>query len=128
MKAEASLLAHARSDTTGSVLVHRLTCKTWVACAELEHFRQVAMSAADGPKKAIWQQHKQAADLAFKHNKYPEAAASYTKVIIALNDDREQRPAVADRAKVYANRSLACYKMADFKEALKDAQVAGTIQ
>ena len=85
------------------------------------------MSAADGPVTAIWQQHKEAADVAFKHNNYPEAAASYTKVIIALNDEKEYRPAVADRVKVYANRSLACYKMADFKEALKDAQVAGTI-
>lgn len=84
------------------------------------------MSAADGPTTPIWQQHKQAADLAFKHNKYPEAAASYSKVIIALNEDRDQRPAVADRVKVYANRSLASYKMADFKEALKDAQIAGT--
>lgn len=83
------------------------------------------MSAADGPITPIWQQHKQAADLAFKHNNYPEAAANYTKVIIALNEDRDQRPAVADRVKVYANRSLACYKMADFKEALKDAQIAG---
>ena len=57
---------------------------------------------------------------------YPDAAANYTKVIIALNDHKSTRPAIADRVKVYANRSLACYKMADFKEALKDAQVAGT--
>ncbi len=82
------------------------------------------MSAADAAT-AIWQQHKQAADLAFKHGNYPEAASNYTKVIIALNDDRSSRPAVSDRVKVYANRSLACLKMADFKEALKDAQIAG---
>ena len=83
------------------------------------------MSAADDSVPS-WQQHKGAADLAFKHGNYPEAAANYTKVIIALNDDMSTRPAVADRVKVYANRSLACLKMADFKEALKDAQVAGT--
>lgn len=82
------------------------------------------MSAVDVPT-AVWQHHKGMADLAFKHGNYPEAAASYTKVIIALNDDKSTRPAVADRVKVYANRSLACLKMADFKEALKDAQVAG---
>lgn len=82
------------------------------------------MSAADAAT-AIWQQHKQAADLAFKNGNYPEAASNYTKVIIALNDDRSSRPAVSDRVKVYANRSLACLKMADFKEALKDAQIAG---
>ena len=82
------------------------------------------MSVADGDTP-IWLQHKQAADLAFKHNHYPEAAANYTRVIIALNED--QKPAVADRAKVYANRSLASYKMADFKEALKDAQMAGEL-
>ena len=82
------------------------------------------MSAADAPA-AVWQHHKGMADLAFKHGNYPEAAANYTKVIIALNDDKSTRPAVADRVKVYANRSLACLKMADFKEALKDAQIAG---
>lgn len=84
------------------------------------------MSSADEPKP-VWQHHKQAADLAFKHGNFPEAAANYTKVIIALNDDKSTRPAIADRVKVYANRSLACYKMADFKEALKDAQVAGNL-
>ncbi|KAL0034072.1 hypothetical protein WJX79_007204 [Trebouxia sp. C0005] len=81
------------------------------------------MSAADADT-ALWQQHKQAADLAFKNGNYPEAASNYTRVIIALNDDRSSRPAVSDRVKVYANRSLACLKMADFKEALKDAQIA----
>ena len=82
------------------------------------------MSAADAGK-AIWQEHKQAADLAFKNGNYPEAARNYSNVIIALNDDRSSRPAVTDRVKVYANRSLACLKMADYKEALKDAQIAG---
>lgn len=76
----------------------------------------------------IWQQHKQTADLAFKNGNYPEAASNYTKVIIALNEDRSSRPAVSDRVKVYANRSLACLKMADFKESLKDAQIAGAAQ
>ena len=82
------------------------------------------MSAAD-EDKAIWQKHKQAADQAFKTGNYSEAARNYSKVIIALNDDRSSRPAVSDRVKVYANRSLACLKMADYKEALKDAQIAG---
>lgn len=81
--------------------------------------------SADDAATAIWQQHKQAADLAFKHGNYPEAASNYTKVIIALNEDRSSKPAVSDKVKVYANRSLACLKMADFKEALKDAQIAG---
>lgn len=84
------------------------------------------MSSADEPV-AVWQHHKQAADLAFKHGKFPDAATKYTKVISALNDDKSTRPAIADRVKVYANRSLACHKMGDFKEALKDAQVAGKL-
>ena len=83
------------------------------------------MSAADA---TIWQQYNQTADLAFKNGNYPEAASNYTKVIIALNEDRSSRPAVSDRVKVYANRSLACLKMADFKESLKDAQIAGASQ
>ena len=85
------------------------------------------MSAADA-NLAIWQQHKQAADLAFKHGNYPEAAANYSKVIIALNEDSTSKAAVSDRVKVFANRSLACLKMADFKEALKDAQIAGKLR
>ena len=84
------------------------------------------MSSADEPM-AVWQHEKQAADLAFKHNKFNEAAAHYTKVIKALNDDKSTRPAIADRVKVYANRSLAYCKMGDFKEALKDAQEAGKL-
>ena len=79
----------------------------------------------DDEPTAVWQQHKQAADLAFKHDNFPEAAANYTKVIIDLNDHKSERPAIADRVKAFANRSLACLKMADYKEALKDAQVAG---
>ena len=83
------------------------------------------MSSADEPM-AVWQHEKQAADDAFKNNRFNEAAAHYTKVIKALNDDKSTRPAIADR-KVYANRSLAYCKMGDFKEALNDAQEAGKL-
>ena len=74
---------------------------------------------------APWQHHKQVGDTAFKNGKYPVAAASYTKAIDGLNEDRTAKPAVADSIKIHSNRSLACLKMGDFNEALKDAKVAG---
>lgn len=83
------------------------------------------MSAAETPPEP-WQHHKQVGDAAFKNGRFPVAAASYTKAIIGLNEDESIKPAVADRIKIYANRSLACLKMGDFNEALKDAKVAGS--
>lgn len=74
---------------------------------------------------APWEEHKQVGDTAFKNGKFPLAAASYTKAIIELSEGKTTKPAVADKIKIYANRSLACLKMGDFKEALKDAKVAG---
>ena len=74
-----------------------------------------------------WLGHKEAGDAAFKTGKFPAAATSYTKAIIALNENKASKPAIMERIKIYANRSLACLKMGDYHEALKDAKIAGEL-
>lgn len=81
----------------------------------------------DGTGLLSWQEHKQAADADFKTGRFPAAANSYTKAIIALNENKSTKPAVMERIKLYANRSLACLKMGDYHEALKDAKIAGKL-
>ena len=82
------------------------------------------MSAKD-TASAAWQHHKQAGDTAFKEGKYPAAAVSYTNAITDINESKATKTADVDRINIYSNRSLACLKMGDFNEALKDAKVAG---
>ena len=94
---------------------------------QLTHPPLEALTIMNGLGQMAWQEHKQAADADFKTGRFPAAATSYTKAIIALNENKSTKPAVMERIKLYANRSLACLKMGDYPEALKDAKTAGKL-